>query len=473
MRLFALIVSCGAIAAAATSGTATFNKDVLPVLQKNCQSCHRPGEVAPMSFLTYQETRPWAKAMKAAVLSQKMPPWFADAKYGHFQNERRLSEADTKALVSWADNGSPEGDAKDKPAPVSFVQGWNIKPDVTVEMPTPFEVPASGILEYQYIVIPTHFDKDVWVTAAEVRPGNRAVMHHVLVYVRPPGSTYLKDAKPGIPFVPVAYERDANGVAVRRVPQAVQQGATQGVPQGAPQSAAPGTDAPRPQANNGNGMGGIELLTAYAPGLQAQRFDSPVADAAKFVPAGSDLVFQLHYTTNGKAATDQTKIGLTIATKPPKYRYFTSDATQRSLAIPPNDPNYETHSAVALKESAQLVWLMPHMHVRGKDFLYEVVYPTGESQTLLSVPNYDFTWQFGYEETTPVLLPKGTRIECTAHHDNSANNPANPNPNITVKWGDQTWEEMMMGFFAVVVDANLKPQDVITRVAPAPKKAAL
>src|SRR5476649_428460 len=181
MRLFALSLSCVAVAVVAAASSiepATFNKDVLPVLQKNCQGCHRPGEVAPMSFLTYRETRPWAKAMKAAVLSRKMPPWFADAQYGHFQNQRGLTEAETKTLVSWADNGAPEGDLKGKPAPVQFMEGWNIKPDVTIAIPNPFEVPASGIVEYQYIVVPTRFEKDVWVTAAEVRPGNRAVMHH-------------------------------------------------------------------------------------------------------------------------------------------------------------------------------------------------------------------------------------------------------------------------------------------------------
>jgi len=462
MRKLMLMLSCGTLAAAAgTSGTVTFNKDVLPILQSNCQSCHRPGEVAPMSFLTYQETRPWAKAIKAAVLSKKMPPWFADGKYGHFQNERRLTEAQTKALASWADNGAPEGEAKDKPASLSFTEGWNIKPDVTIEMPTPFEVPASGIIEYQYIVVPTHFDKDVWVTAAEVRPGNRTVMHHVIIYVRPPGSTYLANAKPGVPFVPVTFERDANGAAIRRAPQQAPQAAAQGAQQ---------ANAPRPQQGVGS-MAGVELLTAYAPGLQAQHFDAPIADAAKFVPAGSDFVFQLHYTTNGKAATDQTKIGLTFASKPPKYRYFTSNATQQGFEIPPNDPNYESHSAVVINEPAQLVWLMPHMHVRGKDFLYEAAYPTGETETLLSVPRYDFNWQLGYEEAKPLPLPKGTRIECTAHHDNSANNPYNPNPNVTVRWGDQTWEEMMMGFFAVVVDAGVKPQDVIGRAAP--RKPAL
>jgi len=357
--------------------------------------------------------------------------------------------------VGWADNGAPEGDTKDKPAPVQFMEGWNIKPAAVFTMPNPFEVPASGILEYQYIVVPTHFDKDMWVTAAEVRPGNRTVMHHVIIYVRPPGSAYLKDAQPGIPFVPVQWERDANGAAVRRIP-----------PPAAPPTAQPAAPSVSPNQARADPMAGVELLTAYAPGLQEQRFDFPVADAAKFVPAGSDLVFQLHYTTNGKAATDQTKVGLKFATSPPRYRYLTSNATQRNFEIPPNDPNYESHSAVIVNSPAQLVWLMPHMHLRGKDFLFQAVYPTGETETLLSVPKYNFNWQLGYEEAKPLTLPKGTRIECTAHHDNSANNPANPNPSVSVRWGDQSWEEMMMGFFSVVVDAGVKPQDVIVRTQP-------
>jgi hypothetical protein len=458
MRLLVFGLTFVGLAAAAgpDDKEASFNRDVLPVLQKNCQSCHRPGEVAPMSFMTYQEIRPWAKAIKAAVLSKKMPPWFADPKYGHFQNDRRLSDTEVSALVGWADNGAPEGDAKDKPAPVQFMEGWNIKPDAVFTMPNAFEVPASGILEYQYVVVPTHFDKDMWVTAAEVRPGNRTVMHHVIIYVRLPGSTYLKDAQPGIPFVPVLWERDANGAAVRRIP-----------PPTAPPTAQAAAQPANPAQARVDPMGGVELLTAYAPGLQEQRFDLPVADAAKFVPAGSDLVFQLHYTTSGKAATDQTKVGLKFAASPPKYRYLTSNATQRSFEIPPNDPNYESHSAVIVNSPAQLVWLMPHMHLRGKDFLFQAIYPTGETETLLSVPKYNFNWQLGYAEARPVPLPKGTRIECTAHHDNSANNPANPNPNISVRWGDQSWEEMMMGFFSVVVDASVKPQDVIVRAQPA------
>jgi hypothetical protein len=447
MRLLIFGLTCVGLASAANS---SFDRDVLPVLQKNCQTCHRPGEVAPMSFMTYQETRPWAKAIKTAVLSKKMPPWYADPKYGHFQNERRLNDADIQTLVSWADGGAPEGDAKDKPAPLEFTEGWNIKPDMVVAMPNAFHVPASGIVEYQYVVVPTNFDKDMWVTAAEVRPGNRAVMHHVIVYVRPPDSNFLKAAQPGIPFVPVQIERDENGAAIRRPPPTAAQGATP-------------ANTPQPR---GDPMAGVELLTAYVPGLREQRFDSTVADAAKLVPAGSDIIFQLHYTTKGKPADDQTKVGLTFAASPPKYRVLTANATQRDFEIPPNDPNYESRSAVIVNTPAQLVWLLPHMHVRGKDFLYQVVYPTGETETVLNVPKYDFNWQLGYEEAKPILLPKGTRIECTAHHDNSANNPANPNPKVTVRWGDQTWEEMMMGFFAVVVDASVKPQDVIVRTQP-------
>lgn len=451
MRLLVFVLACAGLASAAgTDKQPTFDRDVLPVLQKNCQGCHRPGEVAPMSFLSYQEARPWAKAIKAAVLSKKMPPWFADPQYGHFVNDRRLSDADVKTLVAWADGGAPEGDAKDKPAPVEFTEGWNIKPDTVIEMPKPFEVPASGILEYQYIIVPTKFDKDVWVSAAEVRPGNRSVMHHVIVYVRPPNSNFLRGFPAGVPFVPVRFERDENGAAIRRQPQQPAAAPSQGQPAAPPQ--------PR-----GDPMAGVELLTAYAPGLQEQRFDIPVGDAAKFVPAGSDLIFQLHYTTNGKAATDRTKIGLKFSDHVPKYRFVTLNATNRDFVIPPNDANYESHSSVTFNAPAQLVWLMPHMHLRGKDFLYEAVYPTGEKETLLSVPHYNFNWQLGYGVEKPILMPKGSRLDCTAHHDNSANNGSNPNPNVAVRWGDQSWEEMMMGFFSVVVDSGMKPQDLLAR----------
>lgn len=409
-------------------GRVTFNRDVLPILQNNCQSCHRPGEIAPWSFMTYKETRPFAAAIKLAVLTKKMPPWYADPQYGHFSNVRQLTPEQIRTLVSWAEGGALEGDPKDKPAPKQFVDGWNIgQPDRVIEMPTAFKVPAEGTVEYQYVVIPGNFTKDVWVSAAEVRPGNPAVVHHVIAFVRPPGSKWLQDAQPGVVFVPKKAEE--------RKSEDGQAGQAQAQPQ-------------RRRADEGSGGNDQEFLVGYAPGLQP----ADLHDSATLIRAGSDLVLQLHYTANGTEGMDKTRIGLIFAKTPPVHRHFTLLAPNRGFAIPPNADNYEVKSQVLLQEQVTLTDLTPHMHFRGKDFLYQVIYPNGEMQTLLSVPKYDFNWQMGYELEKPIVLPKGTRIECTAHFDNSINNPHNPDPTKEVKWGEQTWEEMMIGFFGVSVD---------------------
>ncbi len=406
----------------------TFYKDVLPILQNNCQSCHRAGEVAPMALLTYEQTRPWAAGIKTAVLTKKMPPWFADPRYGHFSNERRLTAEQIKTLVSWVDSGAPAGDPKDGPAPLKFVDGWNIGiPDRIFEMPNEFQVPAQGTVEYQYIVLPGGFTQDTWVTAAEVRPGNRAVVHHVIAFIRPPGSDWLKEAQPGVPFVPKKSEPSERT--------------------GRKQS-----KGKRGEGHRHSGILESELLVGYAPGLQQLTL---AADTAKLVKAGSDIVFQMHYTANGNAGTDKTRIGLVYAKTPPKYRNVMLLAPNRDFVIPPQDDNYEVKSKVELKDAVTLVDLMPHMHFRGKDFVFKAVYPSGETRTLLSVPKYDFNWQLGYTLEQPLVLPKGTRIECTAHFDNSPNNPYNPDPTKEVKWGDQTWEEMMIGWFSVSVDPKL------------------
>ncbi len=423
--LAVVVVSvCGLLmGTAATSDTAppppgktTFYKDVLPILQNNCQSCHRHGEVAPMSLMTYEDARPWAIAMKMAVLTKKMPPWYADPQYGHFSNERKLTPLEIRTLISWVDGGAQPGDPKDAPAPVKFVEGWNIGvPDRVIEMPQEFHVPAEGTVDYQYVVIPGGFTKDTWVQAAEVRPGNRAVVHHVIAFVRPPESQWMREAKPGEFFVP---KKEAN-----------QEGGQQ----------------------RGGRRGNItdnELLVGYAPGLQALELDGQ----AKLIKAGSDIVLQLHYTANGTAGTDKTKIGLIFAKQPPKMRSIQLASSNPGFKIPPNDGNYEVKSQVQLEDTVTLVDLMPHMHFRGKDFLYQAIYPDGKTETLLSVPKYDFNWQLGYRLAQPIVLPKGTRIECTAHFDNSVNNPYNPDPTKEVKWGDQTWEEMMIGWFSVSVD---------------------
>jgi hypothetical protein len=417
---------CGLLmGAAATNDTAppppgktTFYKDVLPILQNNCQSCHRTGEVAPMSLMTYEEARPWAIAMKMAVLTKKMPPWYADPQYGHFANERKLTAQQIRTLVSWVDGGAQPGNPKDAPAPVTFVDGWNIgKPDRVIEMPAAFNVPAEGTVDYQYVVIPGGFDHDVWLKAAEVRPGNRALVHHVIAFARPPESQWMRDAKPGEFFVPKKETNQEGGQNRER--------------------------------RRGGGITDNELLTGYAPGLQPLEMN---AGEAKLIKAGSDIVLQLHYTANGTAGTDKTRIGLIFTNEAPKVRLVQLAASNPGFKIPPNDGNYEVKSQVQIQETVTLADFMPHMHFRGKDFKYEVIYPDGRTETLLSVPKYDFNWQLGYRLAEPIVLPKGTRIECTAHFDNSANNPYNPDPGKEVKWGDQTWEEMMIGWFSVTVE---------------------
>jgi hypothetical protein len=419
--------------AAMKPAAATFYKDVLPVLQRNCQECHRAGEAAPMAFTSYQEVRPWAKAIKASVQSKKMPPWFADPSVGKFHNARVLSAADVDTLVRWADNGAPAGNVKDAPKPVPWIDGWSIgKPDQVVEMPKPFDVVASGTIEYTYIVLPLNLKEDTWVQAAEVRPGNRAVVHHVIAFLRDPSSKWMRGAEYGVPFVPKKAERNARS----------------------------GNNESQGEA----GGPGSELLVGYAPGLQPTVL---MPGTAKLVKAGTDVVFQMHYTANGKVATDQTKVGIIYAKQPPQYRVMTLPAANNKFVIPPGADNHQVESQITLQADTKLIGLMPHMHLRGKDFEYRVVYPTGEKETLLRVPRYDFNWQLFYNLAEPKVFPKGTKIECTAHFDNSANNKYNPDPSKEVRWGDQSWEEMMIGWFDIAFDAKMDPVKLFRADKPA------
>ncbi len=414
-----------------TPSNVTFNKDILPILQKNCQDCHRPGETAPMSLLTYNEARPWAKAMKEAVLIKRMPPWFADPHFGKFINERRLTGEEIQKLASWADQGAPEGNAKDRPAPREFVDGWNIgKPDVTFEIPMDHPVEATGTIEYTYFVIPSGFTEDKWVQLAEVRPGNRAVVHHVIAFIREPGSKWLQEAKVGEPYIPKRRARTEE----------------------------PRVEGTRPaggEESGGRGTG--QLLVGFAPGMQPARLRP---GQARLVKAGSDIIFQMHYTASGKAATDRTRIGLVFAKEPVTERILTTGATNARFVIPAGAANHEVESGFTVREDVRLISFMPHMHLRGKDFEYRLLYPTGERQTILRVPKYDFNWQLFYYLADPLLLPKNTKIECTAHFDNSPNNPANPDPSKEVRWGDQSWEEMMIGWFEVAMDPKMDPAKI-------------
>ncbi len=425
-KLLYLALGMSACLAGATksSGPAvTYTKDVAPILQKSCQGCHRPGEAAPMSFLTYKDTRPWASAIKEAVLLKKMPPWFADPHYGKFSNDRALSSSEIQTLVTWAENGAPEGNGA-PPQPVSFVNGWNIgKPDVELAMPEEYKIQAAGTIEYQYILIPGNFTEDKWVQRAEVRPGNRALVHHVIAFIRPPGSQWMKDAQPGVPFVP------------------------------------------RKGGEGGSG----DFLVGYAPGTVPEILEP---GRAKMIKAGSDIIFQMHYTANGKEGLDRSKIGLIYATEPVKERVYTIAATTNKFAIPPGDSNYKVDSSFEFGNDAKVIAFLPHMHLRGKDFEYRAVYPTGEKEVLLSVPHYSFSWQLSYYPVKDLVMPKGTRIECTAHYDNSANNPSNPDPTKEVRYGDQSWEEMMFGFFDVALDAKAELKSIFPERKQAPKKSS-
>jgi hypothetical protein len=418
------LMGMAALAATTSSTQVTFNKEVLPILQKNCQTCHRPGEVAPMSLLTYKDARPWAKAIKAAVVTKKMPPWFADPGVGHFANDRRLSDADVNTLVAWADSGALEGNAKDAPAPLQFNDGWNIKPDMIVEMPKEFHIAATGTINYQNFLVKVNFPEDRWVVAAEMRPGNSKVVHHGRVIVRPPGSKWMADAVPGEP-----YETGSAPML-------------------------------------GGGSEGSDLLGKFNPGLGAQRFD--VDGAAKFVPKGSDLVFNLHYTSVGTPETDRSKVGLVFAKNPPEKRYWMSPGTPAAfnLAIPAGDNNAEVVSEVTVAvDDAKLAYIQPHMHLRGKDYELRLIYPTGESQVVFK-GTWNFDWQVGYQLDKPIVMPKGTRILAIAHYDNSANNRFNPDPTKTILWGDQNWDEMQSGFLGLVLDVDTDASKVFRASGP-------
>ncbi|MDP9112354.1 MAG: cytochrome c [Acidobacteriota bacterium] len=460
MRTKVLIVSCltlGTLALGADNAstppgealnTVTYNKDVFPVLQKNCQGCHRPGQIAPMSFLSYESTRPWAKAIKAAVLSKKMPPWGADSKIGHFTNDRSLKQSDIDILAKWADTGAAPGDPKDAPAPLDWPpDGWQIKPDVVIQGPR-LDVPASGLLEWTWVVIPSPFTEDTWVNSIELRPSNPTVTHHTCLALGP--------HKPGTEYGKAIWQdkrRDANGDEIDD--RKGLDGTTSGVKrEPAPPNTVGGIFA---------GTNGIE--ECYEPGRGASDFRQ--YSAAKLIPAGTDIAINYHFTPNGTPVKGANiAIGFTVAKEPPKYRYLAMSASapqdHAHFAIPPNDPNWESPPAdVEFARDVTLVGMMPHMHLRGKQMSFELTYPDGRKEMILDVPKYDFTWQIWYD--TWIKIPKGTKMHIVAHYDNSANNKFNPNPNKTVYYGDMTWDEMMGPAYGLVVEDKTVDQKMVLK----------
>jgi mono/diheme cytochrome c family protein len=419
----ASLATSTAVVPAQSSDTPTFSRDVAPILYRNCVTCHRPGEIAPMSLLTFQQARPYARSIRERVELGTMPPWHAEATPGTFLNERRLSAAEKETLSRWANNGAPEGDPKDMPPVPVFTEGWTIgKPDAVVAMMEPFNVPAAGTIDYQYFQVPTNFTEDKWVQGIEVRPGVRSVVHHVLVFASEPGAAVRPQ-----PFLP-ANTGPLGPVAQQLGPAVVA--------------------ALRDRLQNAGAARG-PLIATTAPGTNAVVFQPGEALRIK---AGSVLTLQVHYTATGKPEQDRSSVGFIFAKEPPKQEVRSASFVNAQLVIPPGDGNHRVDSQIEFSQDTHIVALFPHTHLRGKSWEYRLTYPDGREEVVLSVPHYDFNWQTYYEFAKPLAVPKGSRLLAIAHYDNSANNKANPNPGVEVRWGDQTWQEMQYSGITYTVD---------------------
>jgi peroxiredoxin len=376
----------GRAAPAALQAKVTYARDIAPILRKHCQECHRPGQAAPFSLLTYKQARAWSDTIREVVEAGRMPPWGADPRHGEFANDRRLPEADRKALLAWIEQDCPKGDERDLPPPPPFADGWGIgKPDLVLCMKAAYRIPAragKGGIPYQYFVLPTNFDRDVWVRAVEARPGNRAVVHHMVVYIGDP---------PG---------REREQTADR------------------------------------------DILVGFVPGSRPAVYPS---ELGKRIPKGAKLVLEMHYTANGTEQTDLSSIALVFAKEPPRHEIRARFVVNRDFIIPPRATCHEASAATVFEQDTVVLSLTPHMHLRGKSFQFRAVYPGGRIEILLSVPRYDFNWQHTYLLKKPLLVPRGTRIDCVGCFDNSAANSNNPDPDQEVRWGEQSWDEMLLG----------------------------
>ena len=364
------------------AGSVTFNKDVLPIFQKACQECHHAGTAAPFSLLTFGDAVNWSAMIKEVVQERRMPPWHADPRHGQFSNNRALSPTEIKTLVDWIEQGTPEGNVQDAPPAREFADGWRIgQPDVIFEIPKEVSIPANGTMPYKYMVTETNFKEDMWIETAEARPGNRAVVHHIIVFTMLPG-------------------------------------------------------AKKPVSEK-------NWIVASAPGDEPLRLPAGVG---RKIPAGSKLVWQLHYTPTGKPETDRSQVGFKFCKSPPEQTARVYGIDNKRFIIPSGNANYRVEARHTVGRPVTLLGMMPHMHLRGKSFSYQATFPDGRTEVLLSVPQFDFNWQTSYRLEQPLLIPAGTQIDCVAHFDNSPGNPANPDATAKVSWGDQTWEEMMIGY---------------------------
>ena len=429
------------ISSAKVAKDISFSKDVAPIFNAKCAECHRPGDTAPFSTLTYKDVRPWAKSIKEKVANRTMPPWHADPHFGQFKNDRTLSQKEIDTIVAWVDSGAQEGNPKDLPPTPTFVDGWTIgKPDMIIKVPA--YTYKAGADEYQYYDVATNFTEDMYVQYAEARPSNRKIVHHILAFIQAPSSMNLVGLSheernkrmdvmlknPNSPFY-----RD--GFLMRLKPEQ------------------PIMDDGCDPNRRGGGGGGDNILTGYAPGHNADIF---APGTGRKIPAGSIIRFQLHYSnqTLGSNAVekDESMVGLIFSKEPPKQLVTTNSVGNILFKIPAGAVNHTVTACRTIKRDTTIYALLPHMHLRGKAMKYEVYYPNGKSETLLSVPKYDFGWQTNYLLKEPKRLPAGTRIMVTSVFDNSKNNKFNPDPTKDIRYGEPTYDEMMLGFMDFVTE---------------------
>jgi len=416
----------------------TFNRDVAPIFFKNCVVCHRPNDIAPMSLMTYKDTRPWARPIRDAVVNRKMPPWHADPKVGDFINDPRLTDAEIAIIDSWVRTGAQEGDPKDLPPAPTFIEGWHIKPDVVLTIPE-FLVTAASMDDYEYIYVPTNFTEDKWIQAAEVLPGDRRVVHHATVSVvsaEEAAKKEVENAKSNAGEDKYHF-RTGKVLHIRKDAPVLNDGC----------SSPDGGGVPGEPSGYVNIVPGI-----YLPGHLAETRPSGYALR---IPAGSYLQFQVHYSNHsGENVKDRTSIGLVFAREPVKHEIGQYEIWNNLFLIPPNADNHEVTSCFTLPKDVTVLAYTAHMHFRGKSMKTEAVYPDGRHEVILNVPNYDFRWQETYFLKHQFLLPKGTELVTTAYFDNSMNNPQNPDPSKAIRWGEPSDEEMM-GFWLQFADPKL------------------
>jgi hypothetical protein len=426
----------------------TFSKDVAPIFFNECVQCHRPNDLAPMSLLSYKDARPWARSIKEKVLKREMPPWHADPQHGVFSNDRRLTQRQIDTIVAWVDQGAREGNPKDLPPTPEMAEGWRIgKPDVVLTMPDEFKFAAAGPDEYRYFRIQTNFKDDVWVQAAEARPGNRKIVHHIIAFVAPPRPKPDPNAKKKPPAPKEFIEAFQKNVIF------FEEGYLNRVKADVPVfddgCATKEGGAGIFRDGSGKDDDGGNFLCGTSPGRDADVWEP---GTAKKIPAGASIVLQVHYSRSGKEETDRSSVALVFAKQTPDKAVITRPVSNYHFLIPPGADNHEVTSCFTMTENVHITSLMPHMHVRGKAMRIEAHYPDGRREVLLNVPTYSFSWQTIYYLKTPVAVPKGTRIVCIAHFDNSPRNKNNPDPTKAVRFGDPTYDEMMIGFVEYTLD---------------------